>query len=307
MAMVDVEIIKQQCVGRWFGILSSFGIRVRDDGRHEACPICQSGTDRFRMEKDGSGYYCNQCSPHAGDTITLIQKCLNIDFPESLKKIQSIVGGCEVQTQKEKPKYDIKKMLNALWNKSNVLTGSDPVSVYLHRRGLVLQPDNVRYCPTCYESDTKTERPAMIARIVGSDNVPLALHRTYLNSEHQKADIKSPKKITPALGSLVGCAVRLFPVVDNEIIVCEGIETAIACRQLFDISAWACLSSTILEGFEPPEGIRKITICADNDASFAGQKSAYILANRLYNKDLIVEVQTPDKPGEDFNDVLKNA
>jgi putative DNA primase/helicase len=305
--MIDAKVLKQQCSGRWIGIFRTFGMDVRDDGRHQGCPVCGNGRNshRFRIDKDGSGrWICTQCG--SGSGFMLVQRYLGCSFPEALQKIQSIVGGCEVETQKEKPAYDVKKMLNALWSKSTALTGSDPVSKYLHARKLVLQPDNVRYCPTCFYSDTKTERPAMIARIVDKNNVPLALHRTYLNSEQpKKADIKSPKKITPTLGALVGCAVRLFPVVDNEIIVCEGIETAIACKQLFDIPAWACLSSTILEGFEPPKEVRKIVICADNDANYAGAKSGYALANRLYLRDYIVSVEMPGKAGNDFNDMLE--
>lgn len=307
--MTDIVEFKNRTRGRWYGILTSLGLSESYlTGKHGPCPICKSGEDRWRWDnKDGTGsFFCNQCTPQAGDGIKLVQKLIGCNFPEALEKIQSIVGGCEVETQKEKPAYDVKKMLNALWSKSTALTGSDPVSKYLHARKLVLQPDNVRYCPTCFYSDTKTERPAMIARIVDKNNVPLALHRTYLNSEQpKKADIKSPKKITPTLGALVGCAVRLFPVVNNEIIVCEGIETAIACKQLFDIPAWACLSNTILEGFEPPKEVRKIVICADNDANYAGAKSGYALANRLYLRDYIVSVEMPGKAGNDFNDMLE--
>ena len=80
--------------------------------------------------------------------------------------------------------------------------------------------------------------------------------------------------------------------------VSEGIETAIACKQLFDIPTWATISTSIMVGFEPPEGIRKVVIFGDNDANFVGQKAAYKLANRLYLKNFIVEVQVPEVVGD---------
>lgn len=313
--MIDAKELFSECTGRWFSIYRHLGINV-GTGAHQYCPICGDGgkgamSDRFRIEKDGSGYYCNQChDKHAGTGFTLIQKALSITFPETLEKIANILGGGytrvdTTQTTNKMSINDVKKMLNDLWTSSKTLTGSDHACRYLHSRGLVLQPDNVRFCKECYESETKTRMPAMVARIVNKDNRPMALHRTYLQSDvFAKAEIKSAKKMTPTIDTLVGCSVRLFPPKDKEIIVCEGIETGIACNQIFDKGVHACLSSTIMEGYEPPSGIRKIIICGDSDANFTGQKSAYKLANRLHNKDFLVEVRFPEIFGDDFADEL---
>lgn len=303
--MIDAKALKQQCSGRWFGLYEYFGIDV-GTGAHKSCPLC-GGKDRFRVERDGSGYYCNQCQP--GTAITLVMKHLGINFPEAVRRINEVLNGGytkmdTAQNNNKMSEADIKKMLNRIWTEAKPLQGSDHVSKYLHQRGLVLTPDNVRFSPELYESDTKKKYPAMVARIVDKDNRPIALHRTYLEPNIAKqAEIQSPKKMTPGLDSLVGCAVRLFEPVDNTLVMCEGIETACACKQIFDIPAWACLSSTILQGFEPPEGIRKVIICADFDANYCGQKAAYTLANRLYLRDYIVEVRLPEVIG-DFADEL---
>lgn len=306
--MVKAEELKIQCSGRWFEILYSLGIEVRSDGKHSACPICGPGRNahRFRMDnKDGTGsWICTQCG--AGTGLSLAYKCLGLAYPETIKRIAEIVGGCKVdKVQNKIDGYDIKAMLNKLWTSSISLTGSDHASKYLHGRGLALTPDSVRFCKECYESDTKTKLPAMVARVVNSKGIPVALHRTYLDPlSHEKADIESPKKLTPALESLTGCAIRLSQLKDKTMGVAEGIETAISCMQMFDIPTWATISTAIMEGFIPPEGIRKIVIFADNDVNFAGQKSAYILANKLYNKDYLVEVRLPAGIGQDFNDEL---
>jgi len=300
---MEVSELKAICSGRWFGILSSFGIEVRTDGRHEPCPYC-GGRDRFRMEKDGNGFYCNQCQP--GDTIALIQRTLGWSFPETIERIKEIVGSCsKMETEKKIDIAKVKEILNKIFKDSVPLTGSDPVSKYLHSRKLVLSPENVRYCPELYHSDTKTHYPGMIAMVMNSKGIPVALHRCYLDRDKpQKAEIESPKKLTPGTEPLSGCAIRLFSAKGDTIAVAEGIETSIACMQIFDIPTWACISNTILEGFIPPEGIRKIIICSDNDANMVGQLSAYKLANRLYKADFLVDVRVPEVANSDWADTI---
>ena len=307
--MIDVKDLEIQCAGRWFSILTNLGVPESYlTEKHGPCLFCK-GFDRWRWDnKDGSGtYICGQCG--AGTPFQLVMKHLGINFQEALKRIEEILGGgytkVEPQTNNKMSTEDIKKMLNKLWTSSLPLTGGDHACKYLHSRGLVLEPDNVKFCEECWESDTKKNYPAMVAKIVDKNNAPIGIHRTYLESDVAKqAEIESPKKMTPVVDTLVGCAVRLFEPVDNTIIVCEGIETAIACVQIFDIPAWSCLSSTILQGFEPPDNIRKVIICSDSDANFTGQAAAYKLAKRLFAKDLIVEVRLPETIGSDFADEL---
>jgi len=307
--MIDIQELKNQCSGRWFGILSSLGIEVRTDGRHEPCPNC-GGKDRFRMEKSGDGFYCNQCSP--GDTIALIQRVLGLTFHETIKRISELIGGVGMDKTQDTQidKTDIKALLNKIWSESAPLSGSDPVSKYLHSRKLVLTPDNVRYCPECYESDTQRHYPAMIAKFVSKEGTPVCLHRCYLDRDTLgKANIESNKKFTPTIQPMPGGAVRLFSP-DNEMFekgvlgIGEGLESSMAAAQIHNIATWAAMSNTLLESFEPPENIKRIVIFGDSDISHVGQKSAYILANKLYNRDLIVEVRVPEIQGWDFADVL---
>jgi len=306
--MIRVDDLEAQARGRWYGILTSLGVPESYlTGKHGPCLFC-SGEDRWRWDnKDGSGtYICGQCG--AGTAFQLIMKHLGINFKEALSRInEALGGGCKMDKvqNNQMDNSKIKAMLNKIWTGSIPLSGSDPVSKYLHSRKLVLQPDNVRYCPECYESDTKQNHPAMVAKVFNSKGVPVALHRTYLDRDKpQKADVPSPKKLTPALELLSGCAIRLFEIKGEKLGIAEGIETAISCSQMFDMPVWACVSSTILEGFEPPDGVRHIVIMADNDANYAGAKSAYVLANKLYNKEYIVEVKIPGCSGDDFNDIL---
>ena len=91
--------------------------------------------------------------------------------------------------------------------------------------------------------------------------------------------------------------------------IAEGIETAIAAHELFGLSTWATISSSIMESFVPPAGVRRLTIFADHDANFAGQLAAYTLAHRLHRLDpgLAVEVNVPPEPDTDWLDVLNGV
>lgn len=311
--MINANELIAKARGRWYGILTSMGLAESYlTGKHGPCPICKCGEDRWRWDnKDGSGsFFCNQCTPRAGNGVQLIQKLIGCNFPEALEKVQSVIGGCE-KVENQKSKTDPKIALNKLWQSSIPLTGSDNASIYFHNRGLNLQPDNIRFCEKCYESESKAELPAMIARVQSQDGRPISLHRTYLQG-NGKADIESPKKLMPGTEPLNGGAIRLF-LPDGKLFqsgvlgIAEGIETAISCSQMFGIATWSVISTPLMESFVSPENIKHIIIFSDNDSNYAGQRSAYILANRLYNKDLIVEVQMPDTPGTDFNDVLKNS
>ena len=56
--------------------------------------------------------------------------------------------------------------------------------------------------------------------------------------------------------------------------------------------------------FEPPAGLHRLAIFADNDANFVGQQAAFELARRLSGK-LDVKVDIPPEPGLDWNDALR--
>jgi len=308
---IDARELEDRARGRWKAILLSIGIpETYLTGKHGPCIFCR-GRDRWRWDnKDNRGsYLCGQCG--AGWGIQLVQKHMGINLRKALEIINELLGGGQsmpMETRTQKPQMteaEIKAMLNKIWDSGTALSGEDWVSQYLHSRGLMLTPDNVRFCSALYESDTKKRFPGMVSKIVDKDNIPKAIQRTYLDPElPKKADIESPKKTTPTVGSLVGCAIRLFPVKNEELGLAEGLENALACNQMFDIPVWSCVSSAILQGFIPPEGVRKIVIYGDSDPGYAGQVAAYTLAKRLYRDGLLVDVAIPSNIGQDWVDIL---
>ena len=143
----------------------------------------------------------------------------------------------------------------------------------------------------------------MLAVFSLPDGTAVTMHRTFLGIDG-KLDIKSPKKIMPTLKKMTGGSVRLFPLGDDgAIAICEGIDTAIAVHEDMNIPVWAALSSTLLEKFVPPKEVKRLVVCGDNDRNFAGQKAAYVLANRIAVQEKIpVSVCIPERPGTDWLD-----
>jgi putative DNA primase/helicase len=97
-------------------------------------------------------------------------------------------------------------------------------------------------------------------------------------------------------------AVRLFEP-GAELGIAEGVETAIAAAELFDMPTWAVISVSGMHSFEPPPGVRKLWVFADNDESGAGERAASHLIERLEGR-LEVQAKMPRKVGDDWLDVL---
>lgn len=282
--------------GRWFGILKGFGI---DENYlrnvHGPCPIC-GGSDRWRWDdKDGNGtYYCNQCG--SGNGIDLLINFTGRDFKEIAKEIDGMVNNIPLVTPK--PKRDPLPRLRKL-SESLEEVGQSPVRAYLRGRGLPVSKA-LRYHPRVDYWDQGRRvgfYPAMIAPFTAADGSFSTYHITHLTTAGQKANVPSVKKIMPPCNPMAGGAIRLTGIYQR-IGICEGIETALAVMRDYKIPCWASTSATLLESFDPPEGVNQVVVFADRDRSYTGQKSAYTLANRLTLGGYQVTVEIPEK--EDF-------
>lgn len=303
--MNDKVPAKEQARGKWYSILRHLGVEDRYlDKKNGPCPLCggERGSDRFRW-KDTSGrgeYFCNQCGPDDGFQLLMKLHCWT--FSETARRVEKFLGDGPATLLKSKPKYDPAIAINKVISESRAITINDDVAQYLKGRGLHWELLDLLFHPNLFEAETRKKLPAMIALVRNVEGVVVCVHRTYIEAG-EKAKINSPRKLMPTAGRVTGAAIRLFSA-SSHIGIAEGIETAIAAKQLFNIPVWSVISATGVTTFEPPESVNEVTVYGDNDCNFTGQSAAYHFANRLSLKGIKTHVRIPDVPGQDWADVL---
>lgn len=232
------------------------------------------------------------------------------------KQLQPVTSPKQTNDGQDSVRERNRRKIDSLWNDALEITDSCLANQYLKARGIRLPPNMncLRWIPELKywdsESNTYTGTyPALLAAVKNAEGEILTIHRTYLSPDgSSKAKVSSPKKLMPAAGSLAGASIRLVLPLrrdsgDIALGVAEGIETALAVRQLFGIPTWSCVSASLLGKFVPPPKVTSIYIFADNDRSGTGQRVSEQLGQRLAREGYKVRVHTPDSEG-DWNDVL---
>ncbi len=296
--------------GKWPGILSALGVDAEylNKRKHFPCPANGQGDDRFRFsDHEGMGRFFCACSTGDKSGFDLLMCCKGWSFAETCREVEKIVGTVE-QAPPPKPQVDPAIRLRKIMEESRLAVDGTEVWNYLAGRGLQ-PPVCLREAEVMYYDDGKATRKytCMIARLVTPDGLPATIHCTYLENG-KKAEVGSPRKMLPPAKPIKGGAVRLFPLTwekgKQKILgIAEGIETALAASELYDVPVWAALTAGNLQDFQPPPEAQKIIVFADRDESFTGQAVGYTLAKRLKAKGLDTEVFMPSKIG-DWCDVL---
>ncbi len=187
-----------------------------------------------------------------------------------------------------------------MFSGSTPTTASDPSGRYLVRRGLahLIGCTALRHRGDCSHPEGG-RLPAMVAEVLDVNRQPIAAHRTYLTLDGSKAGADPVKA---SLGPVWGGAVRLDPAA-VELVVGEGIETAASAGLLLRLPAWAAISAgNMASGLILPSEVRAVVIAADPDP--AGRAAA--ASTRWQAEGRRVRIATPDTPGQDFNDVLRD-
>ncbi len=140
-------------------------------------------------------------------------------------------------------------------------------------------------------------RPALVAGVQAADGVICAVEVTYLAADGGRARLRLPRKVVGVLPP--GSAVRLDPAAPR-MLVAEGVFSALSASERLGLPAWALLSTSNLRSWAPPGGVLSVLIAADRGLD--GERSARVLAGRLTDLGVGVEVRWPPAPFGDWNE-----
>jgi len=143
-------------------------------------------------------------------------------------------------------------------------------------------------------------RPALLAAIQGSDGALVGVEVTYLAPNGERARLAIPRKTVGACPA--GAAVRLAPA-GPRLLVGEGVFTCLSAAGVFDLPAWALLSTRNLRCWRPPPGVRFVLVAADRGPD--GERSARLLAARLRAGGTGCAVRWPPAPHGDWNEACR--
>ncbi|WP_084161947.1 toprim domain-containing protein [Methylocaldum szegediense] len=333
--------VRNAARGAWLTVLGALAPELEAalarPGRHVPCPV-HGGRDGFRLypdaEKTGGGI-CNTCGAYP-DGFSLLMWLKGWRFPDALEAVANVlglVGTKPVMPVRRRPatrpvvKTDdarAREVLRAIWRAARPVDHPDaePLRRYLAHRGLAVRVSDLthlKYHPALqyWTEDGRLVGvfPAMLGLVLSSASEPVTIHRTFLTPDGRKAPVESPKKLMPVPDGkrLSGAAIRLG-VPGSVLGVTEGIETALAVQEATGLPTWATLNAALMKSFEPPEGVDKLLIWADNDPVRNGKKAgldaAEALRKRMSDRGLETEILLPEGfrltegKGVDWLDVL---
>jgi len=214
--------------------------------------------------------------------------------------------------QRIKDDTSTRAWLNHLWSEGKPLTHEDaePARRYLEGRGILaaaLKADCFMFHPKLHYKHKGTYYgafPGIMAVVRNNIGHPVSIHRIFLTPEGQKLQVteKAPaRKQCESLSSdikgrvitLGQCAIDAAKR-DGVIGIAEGLETALAVMQGARIPVVSCISTSNMNAYRPPQGVRTVLIFVDIDRTSAGLIAAKRFKQTLEGEGYRAKLVFPD-------------
>ena len=241
------------------------------------CPFHTDSTPSFKVSAGRQSYYCFGCQAK-GDVLDFLIAHKGLDTAGAIERLRELVGDTSERREPRaapppEPSPDRNRELaQEIWRQTETIAHGLPFEYLTRRRGLInWDCDRVRWHPACPWGRDR----------VGCIVAPVVCHRTgYTVGVWRIRPVMEGKVERLALGPTRGnCSPTWWPEGD-ELAIAEGIEDALAVRQLTGLPCWSALSSGFMAEMRGiPAWICRVTIFADVDE--VGRLGAHALADRL--------------------------
>ena len=307
-----MQDIKTEYKGCWKSILINAGLEEKYfSGKHQACPFCKEGKDRYRYVLDKELLYCNVCGVRGG--INSYMEWTGLSFKQSCEKIRNTKVNYQKSEARRKP--DPMILLKRIHSKLAKVQAGDVVDTYLNSRKITIRPPDVltgSKMPYYGGRGLDGQKVAgvydcMVSRITNVGGGLQSYHLVYLTPEGRKIENAQAKIIVTPITTITGCSVKIPLVYEIDITVmgiAEGIETGLAIAQDEGLTVWAGISANGMSSIIIPDTIKTVFIYSDNDSNYVGQAAAYKLAARLKASGKEVKVFVPEIENTDWADTL---
>ncbi len=272
--------------------MNNIDLRHLPVGSHRVpCPECakrqNDKTLGVTIEQDRGVWHCFRCGWTGAQRYPAHPRAVKVSEPKRDKQLT------------------LASHWRDLWGTLAPISGS--AAAYLKARGCALPPeDGDLKCTESLRHPSGYTGAALIALVTDAiTGEPITLHRTWVKSNGEKADLDAPRLL---LGRhrKAGGVIRLWPdeAVTTGLAIAEGIETALTAAVAYK-PVWSVIDAGNLAQFPVLNGIESLLIAADHDS--AGTDAAEQCAERWYRSGREVRIAQSPIPGEDLNDFARRA
>jgi hypothetical protein len=190
-----------------------------------------------------------------------------------------------------------------LWDTAKPIAGTLSATWLIRRRKIVrsLESNAFRHNPSAplmaYDPKCPYARPAFVARVTSATGAHVGTEITYLDARGRKdGALRIPRKLIGKKPP--GSAVEIDQV-DTEMVVAEGVPSALSASHYFDLPCYALLGVKSFPSWRPPERVTSVIIACDRGE--AGERYSSLLCAALARSGIRSRLEFPPNGKEDFN------